>query len=129
MHVFKDSFRHVFDCDDSGYLTLGFNAKIEVFCSQEFKCSGAIGGLTSLSKHSSAVSEVSIGAGGTCQWVAGSLDRNTTIGVYFDIPNVDTSLHGKQAYLQFQTAYLHPSGRKRLRVTTIATRFANPQMS
>merc|ERR1719355_480238 len=37
MHVFKDSFRHVFDCDESGYLNLGFNAKMEVFCSREFK--------------------------------------------------------------------------------------------
>eukprot|EP00975_Prorocentrum_lima_P013604 2891125-Prorocentrum_lima.AAC.1 len=29
---------------------------------------------------------------------------------------------GKSAFLQFQTAYLHPSGRTRLRVTTVSHR-------
>lgn len=31
---------------------------------------------------------------------------------------------GKQSFLQFQTSYLHPSGRRRLRVTTLSYRFA-----
>merc|ERR1719159_593719 len=50
MHVFKNSFRKMFDCDEQGYLNLGFNAKIEVFTSREFKCCGAVGGLSSLGK-------------------------------------------------------------------------------
>lgn len=32
---------------------------------------------------------------------------------------------GKQSFLQFQTSYMHPSGRRRLRVTTLSYRFAD----
>ena len=73
-----------------------------------------------------------IGQSGTCQWSFGSLDRNTTIAFYFDV--VQPQAHsgggsGKQAFLQFQTYYHHSSGRKRLRVTTVAQRFADPQLT
>eukprot|EP00435_Cladocopium_sp_Y103_P000764 s4292_g1.t1 len=130
MHVFKDSFRKVFEPDETGYLKLGFNAKIEVFTSREFKCCGAVGGL-SLGKKGPCVAETEIGEGNTCQWVVGSLDRNTTIGFYFDIANQQANSvpQGKQAFLQFQTCYLHPSGRKRLRVTTVSHRFSDAQMT
>jgi len=131
MHVFKDSFRKVFDCDEAGYLQLGFNAKIEVFTSREFKCCGAVGGLSSLGKKSPCVAETEIGEGSTCQWVVGSLDKNTTIGFYFDVTNqtANSLPQGKQSYLQFQTCYLHPSGRKRLRVTTVSHRYTDSNMS
>jgi len=130
MHVFKDSFRKMFEPDDQGYLKLGFNAKIEVFTSREFKCCGAVGGLKSLEKKGPCVAETEIGEGNTSQWVIGSLDRNATIGFYFDITNQEASKQqGKQAYLQFQTAYLHPSGRKRLRVTTVSHRYTDPNMT
>jgi len=125
MHVFKDSFRKIFDCDEQGYLQLGFNAKIEVFCSKEIKCCGAVGGLSGLGKKGPSVSEVELGAGGTTQWVVGSLDKNTSIGFYFDVHNQNaaSSQQGKQGYIQYQTSYQHPSGRKRLRVTTISHRY------
>ncbi|CAE8629563.1 unnamed protein product [Polarella glacialis] len=131
MHVFKDSFRKMFDCDEAGYLKLGFNAKIEVFTSREFKCCGAVGGLSSLGKKGPCVAETEIGEGNTCQWVIGSMDRNSTLAFYFDIANqqVGAMPQGKQAYLQFQTCYQHPSGRKRLRVTTVSTRYTDAQMS
>lgn len=131
MGVFKDSFRKMFDTDQNGYLQIGFNAKIQVFTSREFKCCGAVGGLASLSKPSPAVAETEIGEGGTCQWVAGSLDKNTTYAFYFDITNqqASTQPNQKQSYLQFQTAYLHPSGRKRLRVTTLSHRYTDANMS
>lgn len=129
MHVFKDSFRRVFDCDEAGYLRLGFNAKVEVFCSPEFRCSGAIGGLSSLEKKGACVAESETGTGGTCQWTVGSLDRNTTIGFYFDIAHQEARSQSRHAALQFQTAYLHPSGRKRLRVTTLAIKFADARQS
>merc|ERR1712038_1407145 len=87
MHVFKDSFRKVFDCDEHGYLQQGFNAKIEVFTSREYKCSGAVGGLSSLGKRSPAVADTKIGEGNTCQWTMGSLDKNTTVAFYFDVVN------------------------------------------
>merc|ERR1719336_1303849 len=107
MHVFKDSFRKVFDFDEAGYLKLGFNAKIEVFTSREFKCCGAVGGLSSLGKKGPSVAETEIGEGNTCQWVVGSMDRNTTYAFYFDVANqtANSMPQGKQGYLQFQTCY------------------------
>lgn len=127
MHVFKDSFRKIFEPDEAGYLQLGFNAKLEVFTSREFKCCGAVGSLSSLGKNSPSVAETEIGQGKTSQWIAGSLDRNTTIAFYFDIGSQQNQ--SKQSFLQFQTSYLHPSGRKRLRVTTVSCRYANAQMT
>jgi protein transport protein SEC23 len=129
VHVFKDSFRRIFDVDEAGYLKLGFRAEMEVFTSREFKCSGAVGGLSSMGKKSQAVAENVVGEGGTCKWIAGSLDKNTSIAFYFDVCNTEPSSQGKQAYLQFQTSFLHPSGRKRLRVTTVSNRYADAQMS
>uniref|UniRef100_A0A6U6G814 Protein transport protein SEC23 n=1 Tax=Zooxanthella nutricula TaxID=1333877 RepID=A0A6U6G814_9DINO len=130
MAVFKDSFRKMFDCDEAGYLNHGYNAKMEVFTSREFKCCGAVGGLASLNKRSPAVAEQEIGEGGTCQWVAGSLDKNTTMAFYFDITNQQATAMpaNSGAYLQFQTSYLHPSGRKRLRVTTVSHRYTDANM-
>jgi protein transport protein SEC23 len=131
MHVFKDSFRKLFDCDENGYLNLGFNAKVEIFTSRECKCCGAVGGLSSMAKKGPVVSETEIGEGGTCQWVVGSMDKNTAIAFYFDITNTQaaTNSQGKQSYVQFQTCYLHPSGRKRLRVTTVSHRYTDANMS
>eukprot|EP00929_Paragymnodinium_shiwhaense_P069086 TRINITY_DN34850_c0_g1_i3.p1 TRINITY_DN34850_c0_g1~~TRINITY_DN34850_c0_g1_i3.p1 ORF type:complete len:759 (-),score=146.65 TRINITY_DN34850_c0_g1_i3:222-2498(-) len=131
IHVFKDSFRKVFDCDENGYLQLGFNAKVDVVCSGEVKCCGAVGGLSSLQKKGPCVAETEIGIGGTCQWVAGSLDRNTTVAFFFDIAaqQGEALPVGKRAFLQFQTSYLHSSGRKRLRVTTVSCPYTDAQMS
>jgi protein transport protein SEC23 len=130
-HVFKDSFRNVFNVDEAGYLQLGFHAEIEIRCSREYKCSGAVGGLASLGKKDETVAEQEIGVGGTSKWLVGSLDKNTSIGFFFDITNTNNAAipHGKQAYLQFQTAYQHPSGRKRLRVTTVSNRFTDANMT
>lgn len=131
MHVFKDSFRKVFECDESGYLMQGFNAKIEVFTSRECKCQGAVGSLSSSNKKGPAVAETEVGEGSTCQWVMGSCDKNTAIAFYFDVTNTQAASmpQGKQAYIQFQTCYLHSSGRKRLRVTTVSHRYTDAQMS
>eukprot|EP00927_Polykrikos_kofoidii_P036774 TRINITY_DN3102_c0_g1_i9.p1 TRINITY_DN3102_c0_g1~~TRINITY_DN3102_c0_g1_i9.p1 ORF type:complete len:756 (-),score=139.69 TRINITY_DN3102_c0_g1_i9:88-2355(-) len=131
MHVFKDSFRKVFDCDESGYLNQGFNAKIEIFTSREAKCSGAIGGVSSLGKRGPAVAETEVGEGGTCQWCVASLDKTTAIAFYFDITNTQANSmpQGKQSFVQFQTVYFHPSGRKRLRVTTVSHRYTDASMS
>jgi len=131
VHVFKDSFKKLLDCDDSGYLQMGFNARLEVFCSRDFKCCGAVGGLSSLGKKGPCVAETEIGEGATCQWTIGSLDKNTTISFYFDMANQQSTAmpQGKTAFLQFQTLYQHPSGRKRLRVTTVAHRYTDATMS
>lgn len=131
MHVFKDSFRKVFDCDENGYLNLGHNAQIEVFTSREFKCSGAVGGLSSLNKKGPAVAEQEVGEGGTCKWVMGSLDPNSTLGFFFDVTSqtANANAQGKQSFLQFQTTYQHASGRKRLRVTTVSARYTDSNMT
>jgi len=133
MSVFKESFRKMFDCDAAGYLQVGFNAKIEAFTSKELKVSGAIGALSALSKKKPNVAEVEVGEGGTCQWIAGSLDKKTTVAFFFEIaagsgPNIAVATPGEQGYLQFQTTYFHPSGRKRLRVTTVSHQFASANM-
>jgi len=125
LHVFKNSFRKMFDCDEAGYLHTGFNAKIEVFTSREFKCCGAVGGLASMGKRGPRVADTEIGEGGTCQWVVGSLDKNTSISFFFDVTSTGEGQkpspgQNRQSFLQFQTCYLHPSGRKRLRVTTVS---------
>jgi len=131
MHNFKDSFRKVFDCDESGYLTQGFNAKLEVYTSRECRCSGAVGGLTSLGKRGPCVSETEVGEGGTCAWVMGSIDTTTAVTLFFDVVNTQPNnmSPGKQAFMQFQTTYLHPSGRKRLRVTTVSHRYSDAALS
>eukprot|EP00929_Paragymnodinium_shiwhaense_P012712 TRINITY_DN1202_c0_g2_i1.p1 TRINITY_DN1202_c0_g2~~TRINITY_DN1202_c0_g2_i1.p1 ORF type:complete len:758 (+),score=222.41 TRINITY_DN1202_c0_g2_i1:97-2370(+) len=131
MHVFKDSFRKVFDCDEFGYLNQGYNAKIEIFTSREVKCCGAVGGVSSAGKKGPSVADTEVGIGQTCLWSAGSIDRTTAVAFYFDICNTEAKNMppGKQSFVQFQTAYLHPSGRKRLRVTTVSHRYTDAQMS
>jgi len=128
-NVFKDSFRKVFDVDESGYLQQGFRAEIEVFTSRDFKCQGAVGGLSSLGKKGPAVAEAEVGQGNTCKWIMGSIDKNTAIAFFFDVGSQQAQPPGKQSYLQFQTSFIHPSGRKRMRVTTVASRYADAQMS
>lgn len=130
MHVFKDSFRKMFDCDEHGYLQMGFNARVECITSREVKVCGAVGGTASLGKKGPCVAETEIGEGGTCQWQVGSLDQTTTIAFYFEVANQQAAMpQGKQGYVQFQTYYQHPSGRKRLRVTTVSNRYTDAQMS
>lgn len=131
MHVFKDSFRKVFEQDSAGYLQQGYSAKVRIFTSREFKCQGVLGSVSSLGKQGPCVANTEIGEGGTCQWVAGSLDKNTTIAFYFDLSNQDANSmpSEKQSFLQFQTLYHHSSGRRRLRVTTLSRRYTDASMS
>jgi len=129
MHVFKDSMKALTRWDDQGYLQMGFNARIECITSKEFKVCGAIGGCSSLNKKNSCVSDTEIGEAGTNQWLLGSIDKNTTLAFYFEIQNQgQTSVQpGRSSFLQYQTYYHHPSGRKRLRVTTVAHRHGDGQ--
>ncbi len=125
--VFKESFRRMFarfeddapPCD-AGHLTVGFAATLEVQTSPEFAVMGALGPCTSLKKASSSVAESSIGEGGTSAWAMGGVDPGTTIALYFDITNNESSPipPGKRRFLQLVTRYQHSSGRYRLRVTT-----------
>eukprot|EP00918_Siedleckia_nematoides_P101342 GHVU01221422.1.p2 GENE.GHVU01221422.1~~GHVU01221422.1.p2 ORF type:complete len:135 (+),score=36.19 GHVU01221422.1:1-405(+) len=124
MNVFKDSFRRLFDADASGHVRHGYNARMEVLCSKDFKVCGAIGACTSANKRGPQVSDSVVGEGATKEWIINGIDDNSTLALYFEVANQNEraprpSGSGKQhAFLQLQTLYQHPSGRRRLRVTT-----------
>ena len=122
--VFKDSLRKLFEPDSGGFLQLAFNAKLEVLCSRDVRVCGAIGPCSGLGKKGPAVSETEIGESGTTLWGAAALDHRSTLALYFE-PIATESSPGRQAYLQMQTSYTHPSGQKHLRVTTLCCRYAD----
>jgi protein transport protein SEC23 len=132
--VFKESLRRVFNRypddipQDGGQMTMAFGTSLEIFCSREFKVSGAIGPVTSLNKHGPNVSDLEVGKGGTSAWGLGGADPNTTVAIYFDVSNPgNTPLsEGKRRYIQFLTKYQHASGRTRLRATTLCGPWYNP---
>lgn len=132
MHVFKQSFKRIFDVDPAGFLQMGFNARIDCLTSPDLKVCGAIGTCSALNKKGGNVSETVIGEGNTNQWSMGVIDHRSTLGFYFEPasataqPNANSA---RQGYVQFQTVYHHPSGRKRLRVTTVSARFADSNLN
>merc|ERR1719423_337289 len=99
----------MFDCDEAGYLKIGFNAKIQVFTSREFTCTGAVGGLAALAKKGGSLAQQDL-SGERSQWLAGSVDKNSTMGFFFDITTANKSDNppppNQNAYLQFHTTYL-----------------------
>ena len=106
---------------------MGFNANLKLILSRQLLLCGAIGGVTGRDKMKGYVSkETQIGAHSTNEWAAGALDRNSSIAFYMESAEDETEkprdpYAGPQAaFFQFQTLYNHPSGKKRLRVTTIA---------
>jgi len=127
MSVFKDSFRKMFDCDEYGYLKQGFCAKTEVVTSRDVKVTGTVAAAASLNKKSPAVADTDTGNGATCQWSMGSLDKHTSCCFFLEVQgtNAQNFPDNKQSFVQFQTQYLHASGRKRLRVTTITNRYTD----
>ena len=133
MHVFKQSFKRLFDLDAAGFLQMGFNARIDCLTSPDLKVCGVIGTCCSLGKKSPSVSDTIIGEGGTSQWSMGVVDPRSTLGFYFE-PSLATTAGAtpnaaRQGYVQFHTAYNHPSGKKRLRVTTVSARFADSNLN
>lgn len=116
--VFRLSFRKVFDRDEAGALSMGFNANIILMTSQDAKISGAIGPGVSLKVWDSNVSEIEVGMSKTNIWQIGHIDKYTAIGYYLDLNNTEPESTRPWAYIQFQTKYQHSSGRIRLCVTT-----------
>jgi protein transport protein SEC23 len=74
--VFKESFKKFFELDSKGDLKMGFLAQVKVFCSKEFKVSGAIGQCTAIKNANTTayVSGTEIGIGGTNNWYLGGID-------------------------------------------------------
>eukprot|EP00958_Prasinococcus_capsulatus_P011825 scaffold1181_cov387-Prasinococcus_capsulatus_cf.AAC.12 len=126
--TFKTSFAKLLATDDHGHLKLASNAVLEVKTVREVKLNGAIGPLASLRRAGPSVAEVEIGVGGTTQWRMCALDENTTVAVFLEVVNNHNSTQGQQGrglFVQFLTHYQHSSGETRLRVTTVARRWAD----
>lgn len=117
--VFTSTLQKVFNRDETGGLSMGFDSQITLLTSPGVSICGAIGPGFSLVQKVSNVSETEIGSGMTNTWRLGSFDTQTTIGYYFDLTVSEPSHNKGFAYVQFQVKYLHSSGRKRLRVTTV----------
>lgn len=120
--LFKQTFQRVFARDSRNDLKMAFNGTLEVKCSRELKISGGIGSCVSLNVKSASVSDVEIGMGQTVQWKLCTLNPNTTMAFFFEVVNQHSAPipQGGRGSLQFITQYQHPSGQRRIRVTTLA---------
>lgn len=127
--IFRQSFIRAFAKDSRGFLDMGFNATFEVQTSRELRVCGVIGPVVSLNKKNPSVGETEIGVGNTCAWKLCSITPATTLGVYFEVANTQQAPlnPGSSGVVQFVTMYQHSSGRYRLRVTTFARAWAEPQ--
>ena len=109
---------------------MGFNARTSVLCSRELKVSGCIGSCCSTLKKGPSVGETQIGEAETTEWRMGVIDPSTTFAFYFEIAgDLPADQPPNAAYIQFHTVYHHPSGVKRLRVTTVARHFSDAQLT
>jgi len=118
--VFVQSLMKIFEKDDQGHLRMGYNAKVEVNTSREYKVSGCVGSVASMGVKGPSVGEVEIGIGGTKAWSIGALNANTTLAFFFEITNTEPMQEQRQLYLQITTQYWCPSGQLKMRVTTQA---------
>lgn len=123
--LFKQTFQRVFARDSRGDLKMAFNGTLEVKCSRELKISGGIGSCVSLNVKGASVSDVEIGMGQTVQWKLCTLNPNTTMAFFFEVVNQHSAPipQGGRGSLQFITQYQHPSGQRRIRVTTLARKY------
>lgn len=125
--LFKQTFQRVFARDQRSDLKMAFNANLEVKCSRELKVSGGIGSCVSLNIKSPCVSDIEVGMGGTTQWKLCTLNPSTTMGFFFEVVNQHAAPmpQGGRGCIQFITQYQHPSGQRRIRVTTLARNWAD----
>uniref|UniRef100_H2ZP53 Protein transport protein SEC23 n=1 Tax=Ciona savignyi TaxID=51511 RepID=H2ZP53_CIOSA len=125
--LFKQTFQKVFSKDGKGEFNMGFNAVMEIKTSREVKVNGVIGPCVSLNVKSACVSETEIGIGGTSQWKASGIDPATTLSIFFEVVNQHNTPipQGGRGNVQFITNYVHSSGQRRIRVTTIARNWAD----
>nr|XP_040566781.1 protein transport protein Sec23A-like [Lepeophtheirus salmonis] len=127
--LFKQTFQRVFNKNAKEDFTMAFNATMEVKCSRELKVSGAIGPCVSTNKKDNCVSDVVIGMGGTNAWKFCSLSPSSTVALIFEVVNQHGAPipQGGRTCIQFITHYQHSSGQRRIRVTTLARNWADPQ--
>ena len=128
--VFRDTFRKIFDKDPNGDTRFGNCGDITIHLSKDLRVSGVIGPCVSLKKASPVVGDVEVGQGGTVQWYLGGLDKNTTLAFYLELPSNSSQKdqpQQKNGYVQFVTKYRHPSGKYRIRVTSLTRRFGDAE--
>lgn len=125
--LFKQTFQRVFARDARTDLKMAFNGTLEVKCSRELKISGGIGSCVSLNVKSPSVSDVEIGMGQTVQWKLCTLNPSSTMAFFFEVVNQHAAPipQGGRGCIQFITQYQHPSGQRRIRVTTLARNWAD----
>uniref|UniRef100_A0A2I9LPQ5 Protein transport protein SEC23 n=1 Tax=Centruroides hentzi TaxID=88313 RepID=A0A2I9LPQ5_9SCOR len=125
--LFKQTFQRVFATDLKGEFKMAFNAILEVKTSRELKVSGAIGSCISMNVKSNSVSDTELGVGGTCQWKFCGINPTTTLALFFEVVNQHNAPipQGGRGCIQFITQYQHPSGQKRVRVTTLSRNWAD----
>ncbi|KAG2545975.1 protein transport protein sec23-1-like [Panicum virgatum] len=124
---FKSCFRHMFKRESTDYLNMNFNATIEIVTSKEVKICGALGPCISLRRKNSSVSDKEIGEGGTNYWKTSSLSSKTCIAFFFRVDCSHKAEPPTVFFIQFMTRYRHGDGSYRLRVTTVARRWAAPR--
>jgi protein transport protein SEC23 len=124
---FKSCFRHMFRREGTNYLNMNFNATIEIVTSKEVKICGALGPCISLRRKNNSVSDKEIGEGGTNYWKTSSLSSKTSIAFLFRVDCNHKADPPTVFFIQFMTRYRHGDGSYRLRVTTVARRWAAPR--
>ncbi|XP_065829274.1 protein transport protein Sec23A-like [Oscarella lobularis] len=125
--LFKQSFQRVFAKDSKGDFRMAFNATLEVKTSRELKVMGAIGPCVSMKKNNGSVSDTELGVGGTSMWKLCGLDSSTTMAFFFEVANQHSTPvpQGQRGIIQFVLSYQHPSGQRRVRVTTLSRNFVD----
>ena len=124
--TFRSSLRGLFKRDASGALDMYFNATFCVFCVPQVMVCGGIGPMSALAVKSKSISENEVGMGQTTSWRVCSLNTTTSVAVYYEIVNQHSNpIPGGDAfYLQFCVRYKRSNGEIRLRVMTVARRWA-----
>lgn len=120
--LFKDSFKKIFELDETGSLKMSFRGKLEINTSNPVKVSGGIGHLVSLDINSPNVSDVKIGEAGTRAWALGGIDQNSTYSFILDTnlaPNTPNNQIPKFVIVQIITNYIAGDRSHRQRVTTV----------
>ena len=124
--TFRASLKRLFRRDASGALDMYFNATFSVFCVPQIMVCGGIGPMSALAVKSKSISENEVGTGQTTSWRICSLNSTTSVAVYYEIVNQHSNPipAGTPFYLQFCVRYKRSNGEIRLRVMTVAQRWA-----
>jgi len=123
---FRQSLKRMFRRDENGMLDMYFNGTFSVFCVPQVMVQGAIGPVSALAVKSRSISENEVGLGQTTSWRCCAMNQSTSLAVYYEIINQHANPipAGTPFYLQFCTRFKLSDGEIRLRVMTVARRWA-----